>query len=218
MKTINNSVGKPNYSQRLNPDDPTTPWNETLETCNVTSGITALITAGYTEKELSKGLADRLPMDLLMFMRKNPKCLGMYEWVDPKKTSPMNEWMDILAVAIDEYLGGQKGVRVLYAADVGVIAKYIEQGWGIIIHGEYEFVRANGTTVKSGHYQSLAGMVFDDAGKQVSWIVDDPFGDPHTNYASKVGNDIVLSMQEVRDLVKPKGLISQKDVILIPKR
>ncbi len=214
--TVNNSTGKPNYSQRLNADDPSTPWNETMETCNVTAAITAMVTAGHSVEKLNRGLHPRPPMDLLLFMRQDKQCLSTYRWVDPQQKTPMNEWMDVLTVAISEYLRLPSVARV-YAANRMNIYEHLHQGGGAVIHGNYTFTRADGTKVKSGHYQSLAGYSVPFGEVEIDqWIVDDPFGDPRTEYVSRMGDNVILTIDEVDRLVKPIGK-GGKDVILIPR-
>lgn len=217
MRTINNSLGKPNYSQRLNPDDPSTPWNETMETCNVTAAVTALATAGWDLAKLNKGLHERPAMDLLYFMRKNAQCNSVYDWADPKHATPMNEWMDVLAVGISEYIGLAKGsIHLVYAAARNQIYDHVRRGGSVVIHGNFVFTRKDGTTVNSGHYESLAGIQEDSQQVVFSWIVDDPFGDPRTQYKIPNGDNIVLSMLDVDRLIKPAG-VGGKDAIFIPK-
>jgi hypothetical protein len=244
MKTINNSAGKPNYSQRLNPNDPSTPWNETLETCNVTAAITAMVTAGYDVEKLSKGLAPRPPMDLLYFMRSDTECVKLYNKIDPSKSHPMNEWMDVLALAIGRYIGLQAPLRVQYAAPMPELLLAIIRGDGIVIHGDYRFKWASGKVTTGGHYQSLAGMKFRimkedmEVGgvmfeniaavakllearigyyvEPVEFIVDDPFGNSHKEYVETAGNDIVYGAHYFIANVKPLNATG-KDMIVIPK-
>ena len=214
----NNSTGKPNFSQRLNPDDTTTPWNETLETCNVTSACTAMVTAGYDLAKYNKGLHERSAMDLLYFMRKNQRCVSMYNMIDPKHASPMNEWMPVLATAIEEYLDIHAAPLVFGCAEVSIKA-HIDAGDGMVIHGYYQFIRKDGVSlVGSGHFQSLCGYVQEDTGNKVisSFIVDDPFGDPNTHYVSQAGDNVLISRKMWQEQVKPYG-VGGKDVIIIPK-
>jgi hypothetical protein len=93
-------------------------------------------------------------------------------------------------------------------------------GDGIIIHGEYEFARKDGTSVKGSHFQSMAGMEYDvPDGKHVmvhSAIVDDPFGNPATKYIDTAGNDIVVPLSDFVAKVKPLGQ-PNKDAIIIPR-
>lgn len=215
MKTVNNSTGKPNYSQRLNPDDPSTPWNETLETCNVTAGISAITTAGYDLVKLNKGLHERPPMDLLYFMRKDPDCQALYKILDPYKANPMNEWMDVLALGISKYIGNP-AVTLIYGCAHSTIIDHIDRGDGLVIHGFFTFQRKDGSKTSGGHFESLAGYKATDDGVTTAWIVDDPFGNPLTNYTSEIGNDIVMPISQVNALIRPFGAFG-KDVIIIPK-
>lgn len=217
MKVINNSLGKPNFSQRLNPDDPKTPWIETNETCNVTAAVTAFVTAGWDLTKLNKGFHDRAAIDLLYFMRTNEQCVSLYEWIDPRHVHPMNEWMDVLAVGIQEYLGVQ-AIHIVYACPKRIIHDHVKEGGGVVIHGDFVFTRANGAKLRSGHYQSLAGIQLTDDGSSVTdWIVDDPWGNPLDEYTTKMGDNIVLPMDKVDSLIKPVGAPSGKDAIFIPK-
>lgn len=212
---INNSLGKPNWSQRNNPDDPSTPWNETFETCNVTAGYTAAGVANWPMASFLKGLHPRGPMDLLYFMRKNAKCVAMYNKVDPAHKSPMNEWMPVLAIGIDEYLGNP-GVAYVEKSSLTLIHSRICSGYGIVVHGNFTFARADGTKIQGGHYEALVGLKADDNGSVVSWLVDDPYGDPITDYLSPMGDDIWLTASQVNAWIKPLGT-SGKDAIFIPK-
>jgi hypothetical protein len=216
MKVINNSLGKPNFSQRLNPDDPSTAWNETNETCNVTAAVTAMVTAGWDLAKLNKGLHARSAMDLLFFIRTNEQCVSLYEWIDPRHTNPMNEWMDVLAIGIQEYLG-LPAVHLVFACPKRMIHDHVKEGGGVVVHGDFVFTRANGTKLRSGHYESLAGIHLDDAGDITHWIMDDPWGDPRTEFTSKMGDNIVLTMSQVDAMIKPCLAFNGKDVIFIPK-
>ena len=213
--TINNSLGKPNWSQRNNPDDPSTPWNETFETCNVTAAYTSGGIANWPMANFMKGLHPRGPMDLLLFMRQNTRCKALYEQTDPKHSSPMNEWMEIVAVGLDEYLGNP-GVKLVYGASLTTIHSHICAGDGIVIHGNFTFKRADGSSVTGGHYESLVGLRADDNGTVTAWLVDDPYGDPITDYLSTMGNDIWLTMGQVATWIKPQG-DGGKDANFIPK-
>lgn len=244
MKTINNSLGKPNWSQRMNPDDPSTSWNETLETCNVTAAITAIATAGYDVGKLNKGFHARPPMDLLYFMRKDPDCVSLHKKLDPNHANPMNEWMDVLALAIGKYIGFPSPLKVQYGASLAKLLIAIVRGEGIVIHGHYTFMWPSGKTTTGGHFQSLAGMsyvvkkgdaelggtmlddnktveklVLSGLGYEIepkSFIVDDPFGNSKTSYIETAGNDIEYSADYFKANVKPLGAFS-KDMIVIPK-
>jgi hypothetical protein len=214
LRTVNNSIGKSNYSQRKNPDDPSTPWNETAETCNVTAAVTALEAAGWNLAKLNKGLHDRSAMDLLFFMRLNKSCLNEYSRIDPRRSVPMNEWMDILAIAVREYTGDQR-IRCIYGMRRSEILDEISRGGTGIIHGDFQFVRSNGGWVKGGHYEALVGYQAQGA-DVIAWIVDDPYGDPHSGYISQYGNDIIMMNVDVDTMIKPIGT-GGKDVILIPR-
>lgn len=249
MLTVNNSIGKDNWSQRRNPDDTTTPWNETMETCNVTAFVTAAVTAaeasGFDMKKYNRGFHERPPMDLLYFMRQDKQCLALYNRMDPAHKYPMNEYMDILALAGGLYLRMTNKLEVRYSTKIDEIVKAVLRGDGIVIHGEYEFARKDGTSIKSGHFQSLAGMnyvVESKEGVQVggsavspdyvlgllalgkgykvvvdSFIIDDPFGNPNTKYKDIVGDNVVMSFGKFVDQAKPITSKTAKNVIIIPK-
>ena len=220
MITQNNSTGKDNWSQRLNPDDPSTPWNETLETCNVTAAITSAVTAQYDLAKASRGLRTRPPMDLLYFMRSDAQCLALYKSLDPLAGTPMNEWMPVLALAIGLYLRLPYKLEMVSSMPLNAIVKHVLDGDGIIIHGQYEFARKDGTTVTGGHFQSLAGIKYtveDEVHMAIQYvIVDDPFGNPTTKYVDTAGNDIDITFADFMAKVKPMGSVG-KDVIILPR-
>jgi hypothetical protein len=214
VTVVNNSVGKPNFTQRKNPDDPSTPWNETAETCNVTAGATAMAAAGWDLQKLNKGFHPRPSMDLLYFMRANPACQALYDKVDAKHVYPMNEWMPVLALAMREY-AASKEIWLVYGIDRTVLHNNLWAGGTAVIHGEFTFTRADKSKVKSSHYQALIGYKCDLSGV-FAWIVDDPWGDPTTEYTSQFGDDVVLSKEQVDKLIKPFGPAG-KDAIIITK-
>jgi hypothetical protein len=186
-----------------------------METCNVTAGITAAVTAGWPVEKFNKGLHPRPPMDLLFFMRQNVACQQIYASLDPKKKYPMNEYMEILAVGLREYFGC-KGIRCVYAEEKVCIHNHLIAGDGLVIHGDFVFTRADGSEVMSGHFESLAGFSTGGSGVVLTWLVDDPFGDPTTKYKSQFGDNIVLTIPQVNSMIKPFG-VGGKDVIIVPK-
>jgi hypothetical protein len=241
---VNNHDGMPNYSQRLNPDDPSTPWNETLETCNVTAGATAIMTASWDLQKLNRGFHTRPPMDILLFMRQDSDCNALYAQLDPASSqlnakmkagyapsaaelaafTPMNELMDVLGMAIGKYIGiddmDKLRSMVSYSKDLIEIRSAIERGDGLVIHGLFTFARKDGSTIKGGHFESLGGFDFDDSVAErtiTAWIVDDPYGNPNTNYIDTAGNDIVLDDATFKAVIKPVDNMIGKDVIIIPR-
>ena len=70
----------------------------------------------------------------------------------------------------------------------------LESGGGVVLSGRFP---RPGATHDMGHIVSLAGYVMLDASSEiVRWIVDDPYGDWHSNYTDAKGNNIDFTLPE----------------------
>ena len=103
--TVNNSAGKPYYTQRNNQLKPGS-------ACNVTAMIAALLAAGYAVEQLATEKF-RQPEDALMdFIVHDERTLALWKVLDPTGHCAPNEWHPVLALGTNLFLR-EKGLSFL---------------------------------------------------------------------------------------------------------
>jgi hypothetical protein len=202
---VNNSVGKDNWTQLKN-------VNEPLATCNVTACINAAQAAGWDVMALRRSLSPRPADDLFMFIRLDQDCNRLWKSYDPDGKIPINQWMAPLALGLAKWLGKHDSASFR-------MAKWEEMRDCII---------AGGSCVVSGHYKTtdkdidhitaLVGIDYDPATMVVnSWIMDDSYGDYRTGYEVKYGDNITMAHADLLYLLKEQK-INSKRCVLVPKK
>jgi len=125
MKIVNNSDGKPYYSQRNNELNPSS-------ACNVTSMVSGLVSASWP---LPAGKYKQPEDNLLEFIRSNPAVQKRWDAIDPQHKTPPNQLHELLCLGTNlwvENLGGPKIELLwrLYIADVKKAINILDDPWG----------------------------------------------------------------------------------------
>ena len=192
---VNNSLGKPYYTQRNNTIKPGS-------ACNVTSMIAALSAAGWPVEGFAPDGGQ--PEDALMrFIMTDSVTLNRWKQVDPKGEIPPNEWHPVLAFGTNRWL------RTFAIESAPVTFHETARREDIIAA-----VDAKGAAVISGRFPREGAKPLDHVVAVVGYgneagvfyfIIDDPWGDYHTGYTSHNGRNIRLPEADFYALVKPLG-------------
>lgn len=203
---VNNSVGKDNWTQLKN-------VNEPLATCNVTACVNAVQASGWDVMAMRKGLADRPADDLYLFIKADKDCKRLWEAYDPKGTIPINQWMAPLALGLAKWLGHHAAASFKMARWEEMF-DCIVNGGSCVVSGHYQ--TANGKAID--HITALVGLDYDQEKMTVnSWIMDDSYGDYRTGYDIKFGDNIKMAHADMLFLLKEQR-INSKRCILVPKK
>jgi hypothetical protein len=191
----NNSAGKPYYTQRNNKIKPE-------ESCNVTSMINALSTAGWPVEEMTpEGIQ---PEDhLLRFIMTDPICLAKWKKLDPAGKIPPNEWHEVLALGANRMIqnAGYKSSPVTFYGnlDEQTIVSAIDDGGAAVVSGSFLLKNSK----KLDHVVSIVGYTLEKKESGNDFVLDDPWGDYHTGYANHKGDDIVMPWDDFVKIIKP---------------
>ncbi len=204
--TINHSNGFPNWSQLNNKAKP---YSE----CNVTAAIDAAQCTGYDVMACrkSKDPTKRPPDDLYEFMHTDQEILSARDAIDP--ACEPNELMEVLAIGLRKWLGVGLGEVAWHPMlTISEIVSQVIGGACGILHGHY---RTDSGYID--HMNALVGLVADGP-RLVSFLLDDPYGDYRTKYATHMGNDVIMPASDVTAMVKPVGSVRMKDIILVKRK
>ncbi len=194
----NNSENKPYYTQRNNKLKPN-------GACNVTSMIAALSAAGWDVDKLATKEYPQ-PEDALMHFILADKVVDSY-WrkIDSEGRYAPNEWHCVLAYGTNRYLrqcgllsAGESAVEWGERRSVSDIQKILDEGGAAVLSGV--FVAEGKKTI--GHVIVCVGYKTDDAGKISHFVMDDSWGDYHTEYADTNGNDIEMSFADFKSMIR----------------
>lgn len=87
----------------------------------------------------------------------------------------------------------------------------LQDGRPIVLSGHYPcWSNAQNKIITIGHITILVGIELDDSSNPIRYIVNDPYGDPHTNYASDKGYNISLTPQEWLSWINNQGSADSK--------
>jgi hypothetical protein len=195
MKIVNNSDGKPYYSQRNNELNPGS-------SCNVTSMISGLVSASWP---LPAGKYKQPEDNLLEFIRNNAVVQKRWAEVCPKRDIPPNQIHETLCLGTNlwiEHLGGPK-IELLWQLSIGDIKSAIDNGGAVVISGRFQDQRSS----EIGHIVPVVGYQSTDDGEVTHVILDDPWGDYESLYSIQRGDDIFMPISDwlanIRDQHKP---------------
>jgi len=195
MKIVNNSDGKPYYSQRNNDLSPNS-------SCNVTSMVSGLVSASWP---LPAGAYKQPEDNLLDFIRKNPEVQKRWAEVRPQKDIPPNQIHELLCLGTNlwvEHLCGPK-IELLWQLSISDIKGTIDRGGAVVMSGRFQDRRSG----EIGHIVPVVGYQADDAGEVTHLILDDPWGDYESHYQIQRGDDIFMPVADwlsmIRDQNKP---------------
>ena len=194
----NNSQNKTYYTQRNNKLRPN-------GACNVTAMIAALLAAGWAVEKLATKEYDQ-PEDALMHFILSDKDVDRF-WrrIDPSGHYPPNEWHQVLAYGTNLYL--KKCGLLASGADAVIwnetrklcdIIKALDDGGAAVLSGVFE--AEGGKSI--GHVVACVGYKKDDDGNVTHLILDDSWGDYHTKYSDHNGNDVEMSVEDFRALIR----------------
>jgi len=189
-----NGAGKPFRSQRDNKERPSS-------ACNVTSVIIALCAAGWPVDAFAP--ASVQPEDALMrFIYTDPATLKRWEQVDPKKEIPPNQWHSVLAYGAGRFL-----------KNLGYDAAAIEFRDSVSVNEIVGAIDAGGAAVLSGIFQQnrkplnhiVAAVGYGNDKNGFYFIIDDPWGNYHTDYKDHNGKGIRMPMADFAKIMKPQS-------------
>ncbi len=194
----NNSENKPYYTQRNNKLKPN-------GACNVTSMIAALSAAGWNVDKLSTKEYPQ-PEDALMHFILADKVVDSY-WrkIDPAGRYAPNEWHPVLAYGTNRYMRqcgllGIEETAVEWREDrkLEVVQETLKNGGSAVLSGI--FTAEGKKTI--GHVVACVGFKTDDAGKITHFILDDSWGNYHTEYSDHNGNDVEMPLEDFKTMIR----------------
>lgn len=198
---INNSAGKPYYTQRNNQLKPG-------GACNVTAMIAALLAAGYAVDSLATEKYSQ-PEDALMdFILHDERTLALWKVLDQSGRNAPNEWHPVLALGTNLFLR-EKGLvgKDVNAVEWGEwrsksdIVGTLRNGGAAVLSGL--FVAEGRNTI--GHVVACVGFKEDDDGNLTHFILDDSWGDYRTEYREQNGNDIEMPLEDFNSKIRHCG-------------
>jgi len=184
MKIVNNSDGKPYYSQRNNELSPNS-------SCNVTSMVSGLVSAGWT---LPTGKFKQPEDNLLDFIRSSPIVQKRWDVIDPQHKTPPNQLHELLCLGTNlwiEHLGGPK-IELLWCLYPADVVKIIDKGGAVVMSGRFQDVKYG----ELGHIVAVVGYQATEAGELTHFILDDPWGDYTTMYQVQQGDDVFMPIAD----------------------
>ena len=194
----NNSENKPYYTQRNNKLKPN-------GACNVTSMIAALSAAGWDVDKLATKEYPQ-PEDALMHFILADKVVDSY-WrkIDSAGRYAPNEWHPVLAYGTNRYMRqcgllGIEETAVEWREDrkLEVVQETLKNGGSAVLSGI--FTAEGKKTI--GHVVACVGFKTDDAGKITHFILDDSWGNYHTEYADHNGNDVEMPLEDFKTMIR----------------
>jgi hypothetical protein len=191
MRVINNSLPESYFSQRNNRRSP-------YSACNVTAMVDATAAAGWPIPEPKDG-EDQQPEDrLMLFIETDQECRQMWATLDPRMEIPINQWMAVLTLGLNRWMGQIISLWTESATIPRMIGQLM-QGGTCVVSGTFPRV--------GGHVVAIVGLEYEesDLGDPVphNWIIDDPYGDYRTNYESERGDDVRMPHDTFLAVLKP---------------
>ena len=194
----NNSENKPYYTQRNNKLKPN-------GACNVTSMIAALSAAGWDVDKLATKEYPQ-PEDALMHFILAEKTVDTF-WrkLDPPGRYAPNEWHAVLAYGTNRYMRqcgllSVEETAVEWREDrkLEVVQETLKNGGSAVLSGI--FTAEGKKTI--GHVVACVGFKTDDAGKITHFILDDSWGNYHTEYSDHNGNDVEMPLEDFKTMIR----------------
>lgn len=194
----NNSENKPYYTQRNNKLKPN-------GACNVTSMVAALSAAGWDVDKLATKEYPQ-PEDAFMHFILADKVVDSY-WrkIDPAGRYAPNEWHPVLAYGTNRYMRqcgllGIEETAVEWREDrkLEVVQETLKNGGSAVLSGI--FTAEGKKTI--GHVVACVGFKTDDAGKITHFILDDSWGNYHTEYSDHNGNDVEMPLEDFKTMIR----------------
>ena len=184
---INYSIHSEYHSQRNNAIVP-------FSSCNTTSMVMALKQARWGMP--ADSLHEQPEDSLSAFLRTRAayeKQKELAAW--SVGAYPPQEVHACLRWGVNAWIGKEVD-RFSLAVRAPELVAALDSGGGAVLSGRFPMPSGD-----LGHIVSLAGYVVDDAsGELIRWIIDDPYGDWHSQYRVHRGNDIDLTVDQFRQI------------------
>jgi hypothetical protein len=193
MKIVNNSDGKPYYSQRNNELSPGS-------SCNVTSMVSGLVSASWP---LPAGKFKQPEDNLLDFIRNSSIVQRRWDVIDPQHKTPPNQLHELLCLGTNlwlEHLRGPK-IELLWKLSIDDIVTVIDFGGAVVMSGKFQD-RQSG---EIGHIVPIVGYQEDRPGKVTHFILDDPWGDYESQYRIQRGDDIFMPISDWLSMIREQN-------------
>jgi hypothetical protein len=192
MYTVNNSRGKPYYTQRNNRLSP-------AAACNVTAMVSALAAAGWP---FPAGEHAQEEDNLMAFIRSDPRVLRRWDAIDPFRKIPPNEWHELLCLGANLWLAPFRGPEVKLRFDLRLedVARVVGLGGAVVMSGRF---KTEGSEM--GHVVPVVGFRAGDSEIITHLILDDTWGDYRTRYKSGRGDDVLMPAADFYALLRPQG-------------
>ena len=194
----NNSENKPYYTQRNNKLKPE-------GACNVTSMIAALSAAGWNVEKLATKDYPQPEDALTHFILADKTVDTFWRKLDPSGRYAPNEWHPVLAYGTNRYMRqcgllGIEETAVEWREDrkLEVVQETLKNGGSAVLSGI--FTAEGKKTI--GHVVACVGFKTDDAGKITHFILDDSWGNYHTEYADHNGNDVEMPLEDFKMMIR----------------
>jgi hypothetical protein len=192
-KEVNNSAGKPYFTQRNNKEKPNS-------ACNVTSMIAALSAAGWPVETFAP--EGEQPEDMLMrFIYTDPATLNKWKQIDPQGKIPPNQWHAVLSYGTGRFLSSlgldPTATAFRESASIEEITAAIDSGGAAVISGS--FPREGQAPLD--HIVAAVGYGRGKGGFYL--IIDDPWGCYHSSYKNHDGNDVKMPLADFNAVMKP---------------
>ena len=189
MRLINNSFPDGYFSQRNNGRNP-------YAACNVTAMVDAAVAARWPLPDANPG-EDPQPEDrLMLFIESDAQCRQLWRSLDPNGEIPPNQWMAVLALGLNRWLG-QVAAQFSDSVEIQRMIGELAQGGTCVVCGMFPRT--------SGHVVAVVGVALDDSIQPVHWIIDDPYGDYRTNYESEKGDDVEMPHADFLSILNTRG-------------
>jgi hypothetical protein len=195
MKTVNNSDGKPWYTQRNNELSPGS-------SCNVTSMVSGLASAGWP---LPKGKFKQDEDNLLDFIQSSPQVQRRRDVIDPGHKTPPNQIHELLCLGTNLWIAPMSGpkIELRWKISLADVVQVIDEGGAVVMSGRFK----DHLSGEIGHIVPVVGYQADDAGNVTHVILDDPWGDYETLYKVQRGDDVFMPVADwlhmIREQDKP---------------
>ena len=192
MRIVNNSDGKPYYSQRNNELSPGS-------SCNVTSMVSGLVSAGWP---LPAGKFKQPEDNLLDLIRSSPVVQRRWDAIDPGHKTPPNQIHELLCLGTNiwvEHLGGPK-IELLWRLYIADVKKAIDEGGAVVMSGRFQDAKSG----EIGHIVAVVGYQAADAGEVTHFILDDPWGDYETLYKVQRGDDVFMPVSDWLSMMRER--------------
>ncbi|GMO52012.1 MAG: hypothetical protein Pg6C_17210 [Treponemataceae bacterium] len=190
MKIVNNSDGKPWYTQRNNELSPGS-------SCNVTSMVSALVSAGWP---LPQGKFKQDEDNLLDFIRSSPQVQRRWDIIEPAHKTPPNQIHELLCLGTNLWIAPMAGSPVTLRWDLRLadIVKAIDGGGAVVMSGRFK----DHLSGEIGHIVPVVGYQADDNGNVTHVILDDPWGDYETLYKVQRGDDVYMPVEHWMSMIR----------------